>query len=54
LEKTSTEWAPWYVVPANHNWFRDVIISTVIVRALQDMEMHYPPDAKLSKSMTIK
>jgi len=54
LEKTSTEWAPWYVVPSNHNWFRDVIISTVIVRTLQEMDMHYPPDVKLPKSMTIK
>ena len=54
LEKTSTKWAPWYVVPANHNWFRDVIVSTVIVRALEDMDMHYPPDAKLPKSMTVK
>ncbi|HVB95885.1 MAG TPA: polyphosphate kinase 2 family protein [Nitrososphaerales archaeon] len=54
LEKTSTKWAPWYVVPADHNWFRDVIISTVIVRTLEDLGMHYPPDAKLPKSMTIK
>jgi polyphosphate kinase 2 (PPK2 family) len=53
LEKTSTEWAPWYVVPANHKWFRDVIISTVIVRTLQEMDMHYPPDIKLPNSMTV-
>jgi PPK2 family polyphosphate:nucleotide phosphotransferase len=54
LEKTSTEWAPWYVVPANHNWFRDVIISTVIVRTLEGLDMHYPPEAKGLKSVTIK
>jgi PPK2 family polyphosphate:nucleotide phosphotransferase len=54
LEKTSTKLAPWYVVPADHNWFRDVIISTVIVRTLEDLDMRYPPDAKLPKSMTIK
>ena len=54
LEKTSTEWAPWYVIPADHNWFRDVIISTVIVRTLEEMDMHYPPDAKGLKSVTIK
>jgi PPK2 family polyphosphate:nucleotide phosphotransferase len=54
LEKTSTEWAPWYVIPANHIWFRDVIVSTVIVRALEAMDMHYPPDAKGLKSVTIK
>ncbi|MDA4118202.1 MAG: polyphosphate kinase 2 family protein [Thaumarchaeota archaeon] len=54
LEKTSTEWAPWYVVPANHNWFRDVIVSKAIVRKLEEMNMHYPPDPELPKSMDIK
>jgi len=54
LEKTSTKWAPWYVVPANHNWFRDVIISTVIVRTLEELDMHYPPGAKDMKSIAIK
>src|SRR5271157_4776982 len=50
LEKTSTEWAPWYLVPANNKWFRDVIISAVIVRTLEKMNMHYPPVAKGLKS----
>jgi PPK2 family polyphosphate:nucleotide phosphotransferase len=54
LEKTSTEWAPWYVVPADHDWFRDVIISTVIVRTLEKMDLQYPPAAKGLESMTIK
>jgi polyphosphate kinase 2 (PPK2 family) len=54
LEKTSTEWAPWYVVPANHNWFRDIIVSSVIVRKLEEMDMRYPPEAKGLKSFTIK
>lgn len=54
LEKTSTSWAPWYLVPANNNWFRDVIISTVIVKALEKLDMHYPPVAKDLKSVVIK
>ena len=54
LEKTSTKWAPWYHIPANHDWFRDVIISTVIVRTLEDMDLHYPPEAKNLDSITIK
>ena len=54
LEKTSTSWAPWYLVPANNNWFRDVIISTIIVRTLERMDMHYPPVAKDLKSTFIK
>jgi PPK2 family polyphosphate:nucleotide phosphotransferase len=54
LEKTSTTWAPWYLVPANNNWFRDVIISTVIVKTLEKLDMHYPPVAKDLKSVVIK
>src|SRR5208282_4878474 len=34
LERTSTTWAPWYLVPSNHPWFRDLIISSVIVKML--------------------
>jgi len=47
LERTSTSWAPWYLVPSNHAWFRDLIISTVIVKKLQDLGMRYP---KLDKA----
>jgi PPK2 family polyphosphate:nucleotide phosphotransferase len=54
LEKTSTTWAPWYLVPANNNWFRDVIISTVIVKTLEKLDLHYPPVAKGLKSVVIK
>ncbi len=54
LEKTSTDWAPWYLVPANHNWFRDVIVSSVIVKTLEKLDMHYPPLAKDLKSIVVK
>jgi polyphosphate kinase 2 (PPK2 family) len=54
LEKTSTSWAPWYLVPANNNWFRDVVISTVIVKALEKLDMNYPPPAKGLNSIVIK
>jgi polyphosphate kinase 2 (PPK2 family) len=42
LNKTSTEYAPWYVVPANRKWYRDLVISTVLVDALKDLKMKYP------------
>jgi PPK2 family polyphosphate:nucleotide phosphotransferase len=50
LEKTSTKWAPWYIVPANHHWFRDLIVTTVIVKTLEDMDIHYPELPKDSKA----
>jgi len=42
LEKTSTEFAPWYVVPSNHPWFRDLVVSEVVVEALESLGMRYP------------
>lgn len=43
LSRCSTSWAPWYVVPANHKWYRDLVVSQVIVETLEKLDMHYPP-----------
>lgn len=43
LKKTSTEWAPWYVVPGNTKWYRNLVVSSVIVAAMKGLEMAYPP-----------
>lgn len=43
LSKTSTPWAPWYIVPANRKWYRNLIVSRVIVETLKALKMSYPP-----------
>jgi PPK2 family polyphosphate:nucleotide phosphotransferase len=43
LEKTSTAYAPWYVIPANHKWFRDLAISTIVVDTMKGMGLKLPP-----------
>jgi PPK2 family polyphosphate:nucleotide phosphotransferase len=42
VTKTSTADAPWYVVPGNRNWFRNLLVTTVIVDALEGLELRYP------------
>jgi polyphosphate kinase 2 (PPK2 family) len=42
LEKTSTEYAPWYIVPANRKWYRDLAIARILVETLEKMAPHYP------------
>ena len=42
LERTSTEWAPWYVIPANDKKFRNLLISTILVDALKGLDMDWP------------
>jgi PPK2 family polyphosphate:nucleotide phosphotransferase len=43
MERTSTEHAPWYVIPANRKWFRDLAISQIIADAMEDMGLKTPP-----------
>jgi PPK2 family polyphosphate:nucleotide phosphotransferase len=45
LSQTSTEWAPWYVLPADHKWFTRVCAAAVIAHTLIDIDPQYPaPD----------
>lgn len=39
---TSTEWAPWYVIPADHKWFTHVAVGAVLQRTLQRLDLKYP------------
>ena len=41
LNKTSTPEAPWIIVPANHKWYRDLIISTIMVDTLKGLKMEF-------------
>jgi PPK2 family polyphosphate:nucleotide phosphotransferase len=50
LHYTSTEWAPWYIVPANHKYYCHLVIAEVLVEALKGLKMSYPmPKDDLSK-----
>lgn len=42
LSKTSTEWAPWYIVPANRKWYRNLVVASVIVETMRGLNMRYP------------
>lgn len=42
IRETSTDYAPWYVVPANRNWYRNLVVAGVIVDTLKDLKMKYP------------
>lgn len=42
ITKTSTEWAPWYIVPSNRKWYRNLVIASIIVERLKSLKMSYP------------
>ena len=42
LSRCSTEYAPWFIIPSDHKWFRNLAISQIIVETLEEFDMHYP------------
>jgi len=42
LSKTSTESAPWYVIPADRKWYRNLVVSRILVDTLENLDMRYP------------
>lgn len=54
LWKCSTEWAPWYIIPANTKWFRNFVVAQIIVNTLESMKLTFPkPNFDISKYLRI-
>lgn len=50
ISKCSTKHAPWFVIPSNHKWFRNLAVSEIVVRAMEDMNLSLPkPTVDLQK-----
>ncbi len=54
LEKTSKPWAPWYVIPANRNWFRNLAVSTILADTIAELKPAYPPAPDLPAGLVIE
>lgn len=49
LGRTSTDTAPWFVVPADRKWYRNLVVSRIIIDAIEGLDLAYPKaDADLS------
>lgn len=46
INRTATEEAPWYVVPADHKWYMRLVVSEIILHTLEDMNPKYPKVTK--------
>ncbi|RPI84520.1 MAG: polyphosphate kinase 2 family protein [Chloroflexi bacterium] len=42
LSKTSTKCAPWYVIPSNRKWYRNLVVAETIIKTLEGFDMKYP------------
>lgn len=45
LTKCSTSWAPWYLVPADRKWFRNLAVTEILIDVLEQLDCRYPPVA---------
>ena len=54
LGTTSTDAAPWYVVPSNRKWFRNLAIASVLIEALESLGLAYPDPPPGLDSITIE
>jgi PPK2 family polyphosphate:nucleotide phosphotransferase len=53
LTETSTDWAPWHVVPADHNWVRNLVVAELLVDALRALDPQLPAADPELKSVRI-
>lgn len=42
LTRTNTKYAPWWIVPSNHKWFRNLVVSEIILEALRNLKLEWP------------
>lgn len=42
INKTSTSWAPWYIIPADHKWFMRTAVCDILVQVLKKLDLKYP------------
>lgn len=42
ISHTSTEYAPWYIIPADHKWFMRTAVSEIVVEKMKSLDLHYP------------
>ena len=47
IDRSSTDEAPWYVIPADRKWYRDLVICRILVAALESLDMAFPQPADL-------
>ena len=52
LTSTSTEWAPWHVIPADHKWFAHIAVGAVLAKTLSEIDPHFPaPEPEVMRAL---
>jgi PPK2 family polyphosphate:nucleotide phosphotransferase len=54
MTRCNTDFAPWYIVPANHKWYRNLVISRILRKTLERMNPRFPKAEKGLKGLVVK
>lgn len=54
LSNTSTDFAPWYIIPSNRKWYRNLVIGSTLVETLKKLNMEYPQPEEDLEGITIE
>jgi PPK2 family polyphosphate:nucleotide phosphotransferase len=54
IDRCSTKLAPWYVIPANHKWFRNLAIAEIVATDLEELDPHYPAGEELPPGVALE
>ena len=54
IRQTTTDAAPWHVVPADRKWYRNLAVSAILIDALEGLDMRYPPSEVDLESVVVE
>jgi PPK2 family polyphosphate:nucleotide phosphotransferase len=51
INATSTKWAPWYIIPADHKWVTRALVSRIITTTIESLDLRYPKVTEAQKAV---
>jgi PPK2 family polyphosphate:nucleotide phosphotransferase len=54
ISKCSTDWAPWYVIPADKKWFRNLAVAAIMLDTLKSLDMKFPKPSVDPQSLKLR
>ena len=42
MSATSTKWAPWYIIPADHKWVSRALVARIVTSKIESLDLQYP------------
>ena len=54
ITKCNTEWAPWHIIPADRKWYRNLVVSGLVLSKLKEMDPQYPKAEQDYRGITVE